>query len=125
MSSKVINADELATALSAELQYYDTSLQEQIQKAVDDEAKVLKKEIAATSPVRIGKYKKGWTLSRKYVNAFKYMVVVHNKPRYSIVHLIEHGRGPNGVGAKPHLLKAQERSIKNLEQRIDDIIGSW
>ena len=124
MAEKVTAAD-FAPSLSAVLQYYDTALQEQIQKAVDDEAKLLKNDIAATSPDRTGKYKKGWRLTKKYEGAFKYTVIVHNKPRYNIVHLIEHGRGDNSIGAKPHILAAQEKHIDALINRIDDVIGSW
>ena len=124
MAEKVTAAD-FASSLSAVLQYYDTALQEQIQKAVDDEAKLLKNDIIATSPDRTGKYKKGWRLTKKYEGAFKYTVIVHNKPRYNIVHLIEHGRGDNGIGAKPHILAAQEKHIDALIKRIDDVIGSW
>lgn len=124
MAEKVTAAD-FAPSLSAVLQYYDTALQEQIQKAVDDEAKLLKNDIIATSPDRTGKYKKGWRLTKKYEGAFKYTVIVHNKPRYNIVHLIEHGRGDNGIGAKPHILAAQEKHTDALIKRIDDVIGSW
>lgn len=124
MAEKVTAAD-FAQSLSAVLQYYDTALQEQIQKAVDDEAKLLKNDIIATSPDRTGKYKKGWRLTKKYEGAFKYTVIVHNKPRYNIVHLIEHGRGDNGIGAKPHILAAQEKHTDALIKRIDDVIGSW
>ncbi len=124
MAEKVTAAD-FASSLSAVLQYYDTALQEQIQKAVDDEAKLLKNDIIATSPDRTGKYKKGWRLTKKYEGAFKYTVIVHNKPRYNIVHLIEHGRGDNGIGAKPHILAAQEKHTDALIKRIDDVIGSW
>lgn len=124
MADKV-NAADFAPSLSAVLQYYDTALQEQIQKAVDDEAKLLKNDIIATSPDRTGKYKKGWRLTKKYEGAFKYTVIVHNKPRYNIVHLIEHGRGDNGIGAKPHILAAQEKHIDALINRIDEVIGSW
>ena len=124
MADKV-NAADFAPSLSAVLQYYDTAMQEQIQKAVDDEAKLLKNDIIATSPDRTGKYKKGWRLTKKYEGAFKYTVIVHNKPRYNIVHLIEHGRGDNGIGAKPHILAAQEKHTDALIKRIDDVIGSW
>lgn len=124
MAEKVTAAD-FAPSLSAVLQYYDTAMQEQIQKAVDDEAKLLKNDIIATSPDRTGKYKKGWRLTKKYDGAFKYTVIVHNKPRYNIVHLIEHGRGDNGIGAKPHILAAQEKHTDALIKRIDDVIGSW
>lgn len=124
MADKV-NAADFAPSLSAVLQYYDTAMQEQIQKAVDDEAKLLKNDIIATSPDRTGKYKKGWRLTKKYEGAFKYTVIVYNKPRYNIVHLIEHGRGDNGIGAKPHILAAQEKHTDALIKRIDDVIGSW
>ena len=124
MAEKVTAAD-FAPSLSAVLQYYDTAMQEQIQKAVDDEAKLLKNDIIATSPDRTGKYKKGWRLTKKYEGAFKYTVIVHNKPRYNIVHLIEHGRGDNSIGAKPHILAAQEKHTDALIKRIDDVIGSW
>lgn len=123
--AQTVTAGDFAPALSAALQYYDTNLQEQIQKAVDKEAKLLKKDIVATSPDRTGKYKNGWRLSPKYEGAFRYTVTVHNKPRYNVVHLVEHGRGSGGIGARPHVLAAQERHADSLVKRIDDVIGSW
>ena len=123
--ARAVDANDFAPALSAALQYYDTALQEQIQKAVDDEAKLLKKDIAATSPDRTGKYKKGWKISKRYDGAFRYTVIVHNKPRYNLVHLIEHGRYGKGIGAKPHILTAQQKHADELIKRIDDVIGSW
>lgn len=123
--AKAVAADDFAPLLSSALQFYDTAMQEQIQKAVDDEAKLLKKDIIATSPDRTGKYKKGWRLVKKYEGAFKYTVIVHNKPRYNVVHLIEHGRGTKSIGARPHVLSVQEKHVDALIKRIDDVIGSW
>ena len=135
--AKKVSAETLSRALSAELQYYDTSLQAEIQKAVDYEAKKMKKEIQDTSPVREikdkdgkviytgGRYKAGWRITRRFPDAKKYTVSVHNVPRYNIVHLIENGRGDNHIGARPHIYKAHQKSVTSLLNRIDDIIGSW
>ena len=123
--AKAVTAADFAPSLSAALQYYDTSMQEQIQKAVDKEAKPLKEDIIATSPDKTGKYKRGWKLVKKYEGAFKYTVIVHNKPRYNVVHLVEHGRGEKSIGARPHVLAAQEKHADALIKRIDDVIGSW
>lgn len=123
--AKAVTAADFAPSLSAALQYYDTAMQEQIQKAVDNEAKPLKTDIIVTSPDRTGKYKHGWKLVKKYEGAFKYTVIVHNKPRYNVVHLVEHGRGEKSIGARPHVLAAQEKHVDALIKRIDDVIGSW
>lgn len=123
--AKTVTAKDFAPSLSATLQYYDTAMQEQIQKEFDDEAKQLKKDIIATSPARTGKYKKGWRLVKKNEGTFKCVVIVHNKPRYNVVHLVEHGRGAKSIGARPHVLAAQEKHVDALIKRIDDVIGSW
>ena len=121
---KTVKIENIGAALSAELQYFDMELQGQIQKAVDIEAKALKDDIVKTSAKDTGKYQKGWRLKPKFENARRYIVIVHNKPRYNLVHLIEHGRD-GGVAARPHIFAAQERAADKLERRIDDIIGSW
>lgn len=122
---RTVQVENIGAELSAALQYYDMELQGEIQKAVDEEAKALKKDIETTSPVgKSKKYHKGWRLARKYENARRYIVVVHNKPRYNLVHLLEHGRN-GGEAARPHVFAAYERSASKLERRIDDIIGSW
>ena len=122
---RTVQVENIGAELSAQLQYFDMELQGQIQKAVDEEAKSLKKDIENTSPVGASKkYHKGWRLKRKYENERRYIVVVHNKPRYNLVHLLEHGRN-GGEAARPHVFAAYERSASKLERRIDDIIGSW
>lgn len=121
---RTVRIENLGAAVWAELQYFDMELQGQIQKAVDIEAQALKKDVINTSPKDTGEYKKGWRLTRKYQNARRYIVVVHNKPRYRLVHLLENGRN-DGEAARPHLFAAQERAMDKLERRIDDIIGSW
>lgn len=122
---RTVRIENLGAAVSAELQYYDMELQGQIQKAVDDEAKALKSDIEKTSPEgSTKKYKKGWRLTRKYQDARRYIVVAHNKPRYNLVHLLEHGRN-GGIAARPHVFAAEQKAVSRLERRIDDIIGSW
>lgn len=123
---KKVKIENIGAEISAELQYFDTRLQGEIQKAVAAEADKLRGDIEQTSAVgATGKYKAGWRVSKTYDGAHRLVAVVHNKDQYRLVHLIEHGRGTAGIAARPHIFKAWEKSQARLESRIDDIIGSW
>lgn len=115
--------DNLGAMLSAQLNSYGSDIQKELQAEFSKEGKSLKKEIAATSPVRTGKYKKGWKVTEEK-GRLDSRVIVHNKV-YQLPHLIERGRGPMHIAARPHIAKATDKTVRRLEKRIDDILGGW
>ena len=65
----------------------------------------VKSEVKANAPVRTGQYKKGWAVKKQKETANSLELVVHNKKRYQLTHLLENGhakRGGEGAGIPPY-----------------------
>ena len=53
---------------------------------------------------------------------------VHSANRYQIAHLLEHGhakRGGGRVAARPQIAAAEEKGIRDLEDRIKEGLSGW
>ena len=71
----------------------------------------VKYEVKANAPVRTGQYKKGWAVKKQKETANSLELVVHNKKRYQLTHLLEKGhakRGGGRVRAFPHIAPAEQ-----------------
>lgn len=123
---RAVRIENIGAELRAQLYYYSMDLSREIVKAVDSEAKELKKDIQDTAPVRTKEYKRGFRIKKSFPGSFQYSAIVHNKERYNLVHLIEKGRGKEEkIGSRPHIFAAREKAAERLERRVSDIIGSW
>ena len=81
----------------------------------------VKSEVKANAPVRTGQYKKGWAVKKQKETANALELVVHNKKRYRLTHLLEKGhakRGGGRVRAFPHIAPAEQAGIRELEEGI-------
>lgn len=83
--------------LSSVLDNYATNLRDAINADTEAAAEKLRKAIAADSPVKTGKQKKSWKISREYLGGIDLKTVVHSSD-YRKVHLLENGHlTRNGV----------------------------
>lgn len=124
--SKKIKADELYATISAELGNYSKGVTDIVKKAVDDEAKDCRDNIKADSPVKTGRYKKGWRTKTEIDNAFFKTVRVYNSAKPGLTHLLEKGHARKGGGrtrAFPHIQKNEEKAKQNLPKRIEEAIS--
>ena len=81
----------------------------------------VKSEVKANAPVRTGQYKKGWAVKKQKETSNSLELVVHNKKRYQLTHLLEKGhakRGGGRVRAFPHIAPAEQAGIRELEEGI-------
>lgn len=91
-----------------------------------------RKLIMSTSPVKSGRYYKGWSVRNKSTLAGGIEYVLHNKNSPHSVHLLEDGHEMfiNGkytgrrVAGKPHFENAKERTGDLFEQYFDDGLRS-
>jgi len=103
---------------------YTDKVTEGVAKAVDDTAKKVLEATKAAAPVKTGRYKKGWTITKRgdYKDPKR---IIWNKDRYSLVHLLEFGHAKvNGgrVSGKPHVRPAYEAHGAQLPEHIARII---
>ena len=119
-----IKPEQLSDAIMEGLEEYKNLSTDAMKEAVEKTAKNVKKEIQGKAPVRTGKYKKSWKVTKTDENAEKLVMTVH-AGRYQLTHLLEHGhakRGGGRVAAIPHIAPAEADGVKELEDEITDIL---
>ena len=102
--------------LSSVLDNYASDLRDAINADTEAAAQKLRKAIAADSPVKTGKQKRSWKISREYLGGIDLKTIVHSSD-YRKVHLLENGHlTRNGVTrTKPTYYVS-----KNAEMVIDE-----
>lgn len=114
-----ISANDLASTMKKLLKEYGSEVNEVCREVAQGVGKDTTKMLRSTSPVKTGKYAKGWTLKPMRVSAMITEYVVYNKAKPSLTHLLEKGHGGKSVaGARPHIQPAEEFAITELENRI-------
>lgn len=119
-----IKPEQLSDVIMEGLEEYRDLSTDAMKEAVENTAKNVKKEIQSKAPVRTGKYKKSWKMTKTDENAEKLVMTVH-AGRYQLTHLLEHGhakRGGGRVAAIPHIAPAEADGVKELEDEITDAL---
>ena len=119
-----IKPEHLSEVIMEGLEEYKNLSTDAMKEAVEKTAKNVKKEIQSKAPVRTGKYKKSWKVTKTDENAEKLVMTVH-AGRYQLTHLLEHGhakRGGGRVAAIPHIAPAEADGVKELEDEITDAL---
>lgn len=119
-----IKPEQLSDVIMEGLEEYRDLSTDAMKEAVENTAKNVKKEIQSKAPVRTGKYKKSWKVTKTDENAEKLVMTVH-AGRYQLTHLLEHGhakRGGGRVAAIPHIAPAEADGVKELEDEITDAL---
>ena len=93
-----------------------TDVQDALEKASKETAKEGVQKLKQNAPKRTGKYASGWGQSKR-----DDAIVIHNKKRPGLTHLLEKGHAlRNGGRSKPikHIKSVEEAVLKELENRI-------
>ena len=120
-----VTADGFADAVQRELSDYADASVNGVKTAVRHAGKTVKSGIEAGAPSMTGQYKKSWAVKKTFENAYTLELTVHSRTRYRIAHLLEHGhakRGGGRVAARPHIAKAEEEGIRELETEIEKVL---
>ena len=116
---------ELDEALEEVLDNYATDLRSAINADTEAAAQRLKKAISAEAPVKTGKQKKSWRITKEYLGGVDLKTVVHSTD-YRKVHLLENGHVTrNGLTrTKPtyYVSRNAERIIQEYEQTVAETI---
>lgn len=112
-------------ALGDVLNNYATNLRTAINADTEAAAQKLKKAIAADAPVKSGKQKKSWRISREYLGGIDLKTVVYSTD-YRKVHLLENGHltrnGITRTKATSYVSKNAEQVLTEYEQIVAETI---
>lgn len=121
--AKTIVLDQLSGTISDILTTYSEDATESIKEAVKTVASETVKEIAAASPRKSGKYARGWKTKIAFDSPFERRVIIYNKAKPQITHLLEHGHaGPRPAPAHPHIRHAEQKAIEKLERLVEKAV---
>lgn len=123
--TKTVKGEDLGRAIVELMREYTEEVSAAIRKEVNDAAEDIKRDIVAGSPVgATGRYKKGWNVAKRDTEGSTTRIV-HNRPRYMLVHLLEHGhakRGGGRVAGRPHVKPASDPRLEEMERNIRMIL---
>ena len=119
-----VKINNFEAELSKIMEEYAGNITEGTQKAVEEAAKVAKKEAKSGSPVgKRGKYQKGWSVKQKKTRLGA-EATVYNRTDYQLTHLLEKGHALRGGGrtkAIPHIAPAEQNAIENITKAVEKI----
>lgn len=122
------NGTSVERTVKAALDDYSKLTMEQLQKAVDAAGKDVLKSTRANAKRALGKYRN----PKEYVSGLRsskipaamrqYGIVVHNKKKPGLAHLLQHGHaGPAPADAHPHFPsdgRVEEIFMKHIEKEL-------
>lgn len=125
-----IKINELASAVAKELSTYNQEITDGIKEAVREVAKETTREIQQNAPTNTGKYKKGWKIKDVFENSEDIKLVVHNKNKPQLTHLLENphviSNGTKRVFGmskpRPHISKAEQNATEKLLNKAKVVI---
>ncbi len=116
--------EDLAIEIEAELKAYSAEVAEALKAQCKQVAKETTAELKEKSPRKSGEYAKGWAAKTEFESNDDIRIVVRNKTKPQLTHLLEYGhKGPKGVEkgsapAKPHIRPAEENAAKKLLDKV-------
>ena len=126
-----IRVDELDQRIADVLDKYRGLIRDGVEDEMEGAAAIAMRIVRDKSPVRSGKYKKGWKLYREKAK-FKSQLqtlTVYNKTQYRLIHLLEFGpQTAKGTRTKayPHVQPAEDAAEKALivgTRRVIEEVG--
>lgn len=119
MNTTIANLDE---AIADILEDYSTAITETVNEQTEKAANQLKKDISADAPVRTGKQKKSWRVTKKKIAGIDLLAIVHSTD-YRKVHLLENGHlTRNGVTRTKPMRYISKNEEKIIEQYQRDVV---
>lgn len=120
-----MKVDDLGKAVEAELDDFFNASIDDMREAAKAAGKAAVKELKAKSPGKTGRYAKGWT-SKAEDTRTGTTVIVYNKDRYMLAHLLEYGhpkvnggRVAGQVHIQPVETAARNKFEEELKRRIE------
>ena len=121
--SRRVTSNQMASEIMNALKEYKEVTDDVVKQAVNTVSEETKKMVQSASPTDSGGYKKGWTAKKMKDSASKTEVVVYNRSKPGLTHLLEKGhakRGGGRVPGKPHIAPAEENGVQLFEKLIEE-----
>lgn len=116
---------DLTAQITAVLKEYTGEIMDGIDEAVKECGKGLRKDIAAKSNKRTGRYRKGWRCDIKSRGRGDSTAKVYNKTDYQLTHLLENGhkkgRGRAAARPFPHIAPSEEKWNRIFEEKSVEV----
>lgn len=131
--SKHIDVNELYVTVTAELTKYSKDVAERIKKDVEEVTDQCIAEIRARSPIKSGKYKKGWRKKVEFRNNDALRIRIFNAKAPGLTHLLEFGHtSKNGTGRVygfvkdyEHIYPAEKKAKEALKNKAKVAVERW
>ncbi len=120
-----IDINNLADEVILALEEYTEEVTEQVKEAVTDAGKHALKVVKDKSPEDSGDYKKGWKVTTAYDGPRDRRVVLHNKKKPQLTHILENGHEKQNGGrveGTPHISAAEKEAVDMFEKRVEEIL---
>lgn len=114
--AKKIDISDIQKEINSQLEQYTKTLSGKTDEEALKVVKHLVNDIKASSPVKTGDYKGGWTYKK---DGFRY--IVHNRTNYQLTHLLEFGHAKvsgGRVSGKAHIRPAELTAIRMFEEAV-------
>lgn len=118
--NKTITIDQLGKAIQEIVDDYSEDATNVVEKTLPEIGKKAVKEVKSKSPKRTGSYKKGWKMKVEK-GRLSTQIVVYNKTRYQLTHLLEKGHANRGGGRTegiPHIEPTEKNAVANALKQI-------
>ena len=119
-SNKTVDCSEFSDAMAVLLTEYSDEVRANLHKDLQEVGKVTREAVKAKSPIKTGDYMSGWGYTMQG-SAGAESVVIRNKKKWQLTHLLEKGhakRGAGWVSARPHIAPAFEVGKKAFEEKL-------
>lgn len=123
---KKISINQLSAAVMEAVREYADTATEEVKQAVTETGNTVRDEIRQNAPKNTGNYARSWTVKKTKETSQSLTVTVHSKDHYQLAHLLEFGhakRGGGRVAAQPHIARAEEHGIEQLEEKLRKALG--
>lgn len=126
-----VSVDRFAKEIQRTLEEFMDVTEEDVQTAIEQTGSEAVNELQAAAPPGSGKYQswaqynRGWGKTKEFKKRGKSTVIVHNRRRYQLTHLLEKGHALKGGGrarAFPHIAPVAEKMEKVLFDNIKKAI---
>ena len=117
MARDTVSIDEFPKAVMAHLEEYVSMAAEEVKEAVRAVSEDVKAEIQSRAPVKTGKYKNSWTVTKVSETSQSLVNTVHSAKHYRLTHLLENGHAKRGGGRTrsfPHIAPGEDLAEKEL-----------